>query len=105
QTSNLEIFSKLKSELSKTDSSNLVNWSKHFKYENPSNSETFNQIVNQMGNHFNVKVMQTRLNYYPDNTTYKPLHRDQHAYLNESQQRILENFTMGASFGASRSLD
>ncbi len=100
-TPNYEIFHKLKSEI---DILNMVNWSKHFKYENPEFSETFNDIVKKMEQHFNVKVMQTRLNYYKDGNDWKPLHHDRHAY-GEGKDKIREDFTMGATFGATRALE
>lgn len=101
KTIDSEIFNKLKSEL---DAATMIKWSSHFKFENPEFSGTFNQIVKQMADHFKVKVLQTRLNYYADGTSFKPLHKDRHAY-GEGVNRIEENFTMGASFGASRNLD
>lgn len=76
-----------------------ITWSKHLKYENPEFSETFNKIVYDMAKHFNIKVIQTRLNYYHNNSDFKPFHHDSHAYGNKE-----ENFTMGASFGDSREL-
>jgi hypothetical protein len=47
-------------------------------------------------------VYATRLNFYPDSTAWKPFHHDSHAYATGKDQR--EDFTMGASFGASRAL-
>ena len=52
-----------------------------------------------MACHFDVNVIQTRLNYYHDEKDWKSFHHDSHAYGNKE-----ENFTMGASFGASREL-
>ncbi len=52
-----------------------------------------------MAARFGVKVIQTRLNYYKDGSDWKPFHHDSHAYGDKE-----ENFTMGASFGASREL-
>jgi len=101
ETSNLDIFHRLESEL-KSDT--MVKWSAHFKFENPTFSETFNGIVDLMAKHFGVKVCQTRLNYYADGTSFKPMHKDRHAYI-DGTIRVEENFTMGASFGAGRNLD
>lgn len=97
----LTIFYGLQNEL-KNDS--VIKWSSHFKFENPTYSDVFNSVVTKMAEYFNVKVLQTRLNYYANETSFKPLHKDKHAY-NDGTQQILENFTMGASFGASRNLD
>lgn len=96
KTDDYNIVDKLKKEI---QSQNPVNWSKHSKYENPEFSPTFNEIVYTIAKHFNIKVIQTRLNYYRDGNDWKPFHHDSHAYGNKQ-----ENFTVGASFGASREL-
>jgi len=96
------IFNNLKKEI---DLNQMVSWSKHQKYENPQFSKTFNEIIDKMAKHFNVKVLQTRMNYYKDTTAFKPMHKDSHAYYtDENGDRLKENFTMGASFGFSREL-
>ena len=59
----------------------------------------YNEIVQKMAEHFKVKIIQTRLNYYHDGSDWKPFHHDSHAYSDKD-----ENFTMGASFGDSREL-
>mgnify|MGYP001240530347 CR=1 FL=1 len=100
-TDNTIIFENLKKEI---DFNGMVNWSKHFKHENPTFSKTFNEIVDKMANHFNVEVIQTRLNYYKNGTDWKPMHKDRHAY-GEGNDKIREDFTMGASFGSSRNID
>lgn len=106
KTNDLTLYENIKNEIMAQDSEmkNLVKWSKHFKYENPEFSPTFNNIVQQMAKHFNVEVLQTRLNYYKDGNDFKPLHHDRHAY-GIGKDKIKEDFTMGASFGASRQLD
>jgi len=97
------IFESLKKEL---DMSHVINWSKHHKFENPQISKTFNNIIDAMAMHFNVKIIQTRLNYYKDYTSYKPLHKDSHSYYtDENGNTLKENFTMGASFGFTRELE
>lgn len=100
-TTDLTIFESLKKEI---NLNGMVNWSKHFKHENPNFSNTFNEIVKKMATHFNIEILQTRLNYYKDGSDWKPLHKDRHAY-GEGNDKIKEDFTMGASFGASRNLD
>lgn len=101
-TNDLTIFNNLKSTL---DMNNMIQWSKHHKYENPQ-SQIFDDIINKMANHFNVKILQTRMNYYKDFTEFKPMHRDSHAYCkNADGTTSKENFTMGASFGHTRNLD
>jgi len=103
KTDDLQIFDKIKKEI-ESDSYKMINWSKHFRHENPEISATFNDIVKQMAEHFKVEVLQTRLNYYKDGLDWKCLHKDRHAYGN-GKDKICENFTMGASFGASRELE
>ena len=46
-----------------------------------------------------VDVFASRLNFYRDGTDWKPFHHDSHAY--DHRTGIKEDFTMGASFGAS----
>ena len=94
------IYDKLMSEIKKYECK-LTIWSKHFKYENPDFLPTLNEIVNKMANYFNVTICHTRLNYYPDNHSWKPFHKDSHKMVDGIQ----ENFTMGASFGATRELE
>lgn len=102
ELSDNSLFDNLKTELTNNP---LVKWSSHFKFENPDFSETFNKIIAQMAKNLDVKVLQSRLNYYPDGSSFKPMHKDRHAYINDENKKIKENFTMGASFGASRCLD
>lgn len=96
-TTERTIFNKLKSEI---DVGGAVAWSKHFKIENPEKYTTVNEIINKMKEHFNVEILHTRINYYPDETSFKPLHKDQNAYSDDKG-----DFTMGASFGDTRSLE
>jgi len=100
KTDEREIFNKLKYELANNKECNMVSWSKHFKFENPDFLSTFNDIVKKMAEHFNVEVCQTRLNYYPNRHSYKPMHHDRHKYGDKR-----EDFTMGASFGGTRALE
>lgn len=97
----LRIFNKLQQELKNNET---IKWSQHSKIEDPDCSETFKDIIKKMSDHFGVTVLQTRLNYYPDENSYKPMHKDRHAY-GEGENKIREDFTMGASFGCSRNLD
>jgi len=100
------LFDKIKNDLVESKCE-LVTWSRHFKFENPTFLLTFNEIVSKMAKHFNLEVFETRLNYYPDNKSWKPFHRDSHKiYYNEKYKNgIKENFTLGASFGATRELE
>jgi hypothetical protein len=100
KTDDTSIFDKLVLDLENNSEFGMIKWSKHEKHENPDFSPTFNAIVKQMAEKFNVEVLVTRLNYYKDGNDWKPFHHDSHAY-GEKQ----ENFTMGASFGESRALE
>jgi hypothetical protein len=85
------LFNKLENELK---SNNIVNWSKHHKYENPDGLETFDFIVKKLCDHFKIKPLHTRVNYYLPHD-WKPFHHDSHAYSNNDK----EDITIGASFG------
>jgi hypothetical protein len=98
-SSDRNIFNKLKKEIEEANCE-ITEWSKHHKFENPTFLPTLNQIVDKMKDHFNVDVLHCRLNYYKDETSFKPLHKDQNAYSN-----IKGDFTMGASFGDTRALE
>ncbi len=79
----------------------MINWSKHFIHENPTFSPTFRRIVATMSQYFDLDVYATRLNFYPDNTSWKPFHHDSHAY---GTKNLREDLTVGASFGMTRAL-
>jgi hypothetical protein len=98
KTNDMTIYNNLKKELEENNN-NMIQWSKHFKYEDPTFSKTFNEIINKMADYFNVDVMATRLNYYPNEKSYKPLHHDKNAYGN-----CKEDYTMGISIGSRREL-
>jgi hypothetical protein len=93
----LSLFNKLKYEL--FNETNLVNWSKHHKIDNPTDSPTFNLLIELLKNYFNINVLATRLNYYTG-TDYKPFHHDSHAFANG----LKEDITIGLSLGSSRKL-
>jgi alkylated DNA repair dioxygenase AlkB len=97
-TSDRTIFNQLKHEIESAGCDEVA-WSKHFKYENPTNLKIVNYVVAKMEQHFGIDVHHCRLNYYKDETSYKPLHKDQNAYGDHKG-----NFTMGASFGDTRAL-
>lgn len=44
----------------------MVNWSQHLKHEDPDFSGTFNQILKEMSDYFDVEIYAARLNFYPD---------------------------------------
>lgn len=96
----LKLFNDIKAELGLVMETNLVQWSKHYKFENPEFSDTFGKLIKKIGEHFNMEVLCTRLNYYKDGTDWKPYHHDSHAFSNGKK----ENFTVGISLGSSREL-
>jgi hypothetical protein len=57
--------------------------------------------VDRLAAFFDVEVFASRLNFYRDGTDWKPFHHDSHAF---GSSGLREDFTMGASFGDSRSL-
>eukprot|EP00026_Physarum_polycephalum_P011606 Phypoly_transcript_11841.p1 GENE.Phypoly_transcript_11841~~Phypoly_transcript_11841.p1 ORF type:complete len:310 (+),score=70.31 Phypoly_transcript_11841:85-1014(+) len=91
----------LSQDLQKNAGEGMINWSQHLKHENPDFSPTFQEIVQKMADYFDLEIYATRLNFYPDTTSWKPFHHDSHAYGNRS---LREDFTVGASFGATREL-
>lgn len=94
----LTFFNELNEELA-INSDKIVDWSKHHKIDDPTDSKTFNKIVNCLEKYFKIKVLATRLNYYTQ-TDYKSFHHDSHAYSNG----LREDITIGLSLGGSRSL-
>jgi hypothetical protein len=103
EKNDLKLFNQILDEINidfeSDDKSKLVNWSKHYKIENPENSLTFQKIVDEIASFFNVTVLATRLNYYTD-LDFKPFHHDSHAFSNG----IKEDITIGCSLGSTRSL-
>ena len=98
------IYNLLLKEISEHSNENdMIDWSKHHKYENPQFLPTFNKIVEQLSKDYNIKVLQTRLNYYIDSNDWKPFHHDRHAYYDGNLEQK-ENYTLGVSFGYSRDL-
>ena len=104
EKNDLKLFNQILEEINinfkSDDNSTLVNWSKHYKIENPDSlSPTFQKIVNELASFFKITVLATRLNYYTD-ADFKPFHHDSHAYSNG----IKEDITIGCSLGSTRSL-
>ena len=82
------------------DGYEIVNWSKHFKYENFTKSKTAISLIEKLSDLFKVEILVTRINYYVDGSSWKPFHHDSHAFSDDKR----ENFTMGISLGSSRNL-
>lgn len=92
-----QLFERLMQEL---DHTQVIQWSRHFKYENPDFSPTFKEIIQRLSDFFGVDILASRLNYYPNGESWKPFHHDSHAFSNGQK----EDFTMGVSLGSSRKL-
>ena len=61
---------------------------------------TFNYIIDKVSDYFNMKVTATRLNWYKDNSQWKPYHHDAAAIKPHIAKK--QNFTVGISFGDER---
>jgi hypothetical protein len=63
---------------------------------------TYNMIIEKMKEYFNMEVKETRFNKYKDNTEWKPYHRD--ASVVDEKKESAQTFTVGISFGATRTV-
>lgn len=63
---------------------------------------TFNSLLSKIEDHFNMKIKATRLNYYKDNSEWKPYHFDAAAV--DPVKSKTQNFTVGISFGSERDI-
>lgn len=63
---------------------------------------TFNMIIETMKNYFDMEIKATRFNLYKDNTEWKPYHHDA-AAIDEKKSKT-QNFTVGITFGATRTV-
>lgn len=93
------LFDKLKEEM-KQNKSTIVNWSAHYKLENPTGLTTFEDIISKVAKALQVKVKATRINYYANGADWKPYHRDSHKIVDGER----EDITIGLSLGANREL-
>ena len=62
----------------------------------------FNSIIEKISLYFNIDVKSTRLNLYKDSNDWKPYHHDAAAFKDHIAK--IQNFTIGVSFGATRSI-
>lgn len=60
----------------------------------------FLEIINKIGDYFNMDIQATRLNIYKDSSEWKPFHHDA-AYV-DPKKAAVQNFTVAVSFGATR---
>lgn len=72
----------------------------HRKWKNE--CPTFNYIIETLKNYFNVDIKATRLNWYRNNTEWKPYHFDAAAI--DKEKAKLQNITIGVSFGTTRTI-
>ncbi|CEL93965.1 unnamed protein product [Vitrella brassicaformis CCMP3155] len=82
----------------------LVSWSQHLKLEDPDFSRAFQSVLQRLSDYFDLEVYASRLNFYRCGSDWKPYHHDSHAYSKDRGHVQKEDFTVGASFGASREL-
>ena len=92
-------FEKIKEELKDNE---ILQWSRHFKIDNPTNSLTFNSLIHILSLRFNMEIYVSRLNYYPNGLSWKPFHQDSHAFDLNGEKK--EDITIGISLGYSRNL-
>jgi len=76
----------------------IANDSLHWK----EHVSTFNFIIDEIERYFNMKVRSTRFNLYEDSTDWKPYHHDAAAIKEHIAE--VQNFTVGVSLGATRSI-
>ena len=65
-------------------------------------SPTFRAVIDRIKIYFNMGVKATRLNWY-DNNDHKPFHHD--AATIDEKKALTQNFTVGVSFGETRSVE
>ena len=63
---------------------------------------TFTYIINEISKYFNMDVKSTRFNMYKNSSDWKPFHHDA-AAIKEHIAKV-QNFTVGVSLGATRSV-
>ena len=69
-----------------------LNWKKY--------CPTFNMVLDKMCSYFRMEAKATRLNWYRDNSEWKPYHHDAAAV--KADKAESQNITVAASFGAER---
>lgn len=63
---------------------------------------TFNEIIEKIKDYFHIDIKSTRFNLYEDSNDWKPFHHDAAAVKEHIAQN--QNFTVGVSLGATRSI-
>ncbi len=70
----------------------------HLKWK--SKCPTFNMIIEKIKTYFQIDIKATRFNWFRDSTDFKPYHHDAAAV--DAEKAKKQNFTVGISFGATR---
>jgi hypothetical protein len=82
-----------KLKLKNVETNKLISW----KEKVP----TFNMIIERIRTFFNMDIKATRYNFYKDPSQWKPFHKDAAAIKPDKADK--QNFTVGVSFGITRS--
>ncbi len=61
---------------------------------------TFNNILNELVQYFNVDIKATRFNWYQNTEQWKPFHHDAAAF--DERKSLTQNITIALSFGCTR---
>lgn len=70
------------------------------RFDFKSRCPTFQLVIDRIREYFGMRIEATRLNWYRDETDWKPFHFDA-AAVDEAKSRI-QNFTVAVSFGGTR---
>ena len=70
------------------------------RFDFKSRCPTFQLVIDRIRDYFGMQIEATRLNWYRDETDWKPFHFDA-AAVDEAKSRV-QNFTVAVSFGATR---
>jgi len=62
----------------------------------------FNKAIGMVADYFGMQIKATRLNIYDNGMDWKPFHHDAAAI--KPEKALTQNFTVGISFGATRSI-
>ena len=65
-------------------------------------SKTFTAVINRIRDYFGMDIKATRLNWFKDQSEWKPFHHDAAAV--KPDKAKTQNFTVGISFGCEREI-
>jgi hypothetical protein len=110
-SSSMDIYNKLLAEIKATGNEEKGLWKlwhgdthhiadDHIQWK--SQCPTFALIIDKIKEYFKMDIKATRLNWYKDSTEFKPYHHDAAAV--DSVKAKTQNFTVGVSFGATRTV-